>query len=138
MRQSIVALSLLALTLAAAAAEPVALSRDPNQILADALALVGPPEGAPAKELRIKPGDRVAFMGDSITAGGGYVRLAAAVLNTNYPDLKLPGFINAGVSGQKAENMAPRFAKDMQLTNKTAWTFISVGISRRKWSGRYR
>ena len=68
-------------------------------------------------------------MGDSITAGGGYLRLAASVLQTNYPDLKLPTFINCGVSGQKAENMEPRFARDMHLAEKPAWAFISVGIN---------
>jgi lysophospholipase L1-like esterase len=127
-RYTMLALSLFTATTIITAAEPVTLSRDITKITADALALVGPAEDAP-KELRIKPRDKVAFMGDSITAGGGYVRLAAAVIRDKYPDHKLPSFVNAGVSGQKAENMAARFENSMQLTNKPAWTFINVGIN---------
>jgi lysophospholipase L1-like esterase len=103
-----------------------AVGTDLTRVLAEALTLIGE-QPAPA-QLLIKPGDRVAFMGDSITQQGGYVRLAQFVLNANYPDLK-PTFLNAGISGQKAENMAPRFDKDMHLAEKPAWCFISVGIN---------
>ncbi|MEI6166390.1 MAG: SGNH/GDSL hydrolase family protein [bacterium] len=88
-----------------------------------------PPAGTAPEALLIKSGDRVAFIGDSITAYGGYVRLTAYVLKMAYPEIKLPQFISAGVSGQKAEGMEPRFEKDMQLTNAPTWIFISVGIN---------
>ena len=128
-RWTMLGCSLLITAAVMAADEPVTLSRDLSKITADALALVGPAAEPAPKELRIKPGDKVAFMGDSITAFGGYVRLAAGVLQNLYPDLKLPGFVNGGISGQKAENMEPRFTTSMQLSNKTAWTFINVGIN---------
>ena len=55
--------------------------------------------------------------------------LAAYALKTGYPALNMPAFVNAGISGQKAEDMAPRFAKDMKLADKPAVTFINVGIN---------
>jgi len=99
---------------------------NPCTLLADMLSLVG---AQPPGELRIKPGDKVSFMGDSITQAGGYHRLAAHVLKTAYPNLNLPPFTNAGISGNKTENMEPRFTQDMKLSEKPAWVFISVGIN---------
>ncbi|HEY3396958.1 MAG TPA: SGNH/GDSL hydrolase family protein [Armatimonadota bacterium] len=99
---------------------------DITKVVPDVLTLIGP--AAPAAALGVKPGDKIAFMGDSITAQAGYVRLTQYVLNTDYPDLK-PVIINVGIGGQKAEDMAPRFAHDMRLAEKPAWCFISVGIN---------
>ncbi|HEY3377047.1 MAG TPA: GDSL-type esterase/lipase family protein [Armatimonadota bacterium] len=98
---------------------------DITKVLSDVLTLIGVQNTA---TLQVKPGDKIAFMGDSITQQGGYVRLAASVLNMNYPTLK-PVIINVGVSGQHAENMEPRFEKDMRLAEKPAFTFINVGIN---------
>ncbi len=111
---------------AAGADEGPAAGTDPSRILADVVTWAG--EAAPPAQLLLKNGDQIAFMGDSITQFGGYVRLTQYVLTTDYPDLKLT-YVNAGVSGQKAENMEPRFAKDMKLGAGTTWAFISVGIN---------
>ena len=106
------------------------ISLEPSEVLADAAVLTTANElQLPvSNKILIQPGDRVAFMGDSITAAGGYIRLTEAVLKTNYPDLKLPTFLNAGGGGQKAEDMQPRFTRDMHLGDRPAWTFINVGI----------
>ena len=121
-------MGLLSVLLAGAGlAQQPAATMDPAKILPVTLGLL-PPAGTAPEALLIKSGDRVAFIGDSITAYGGYVRLTAYVLKVAYPELKLPQFISAGVSGQKAEGMAPRFEKDMQLTNAPTWIFISVGM----------
>jgi len=117
--------SLLACT---AFAQQPAAQIEPSKILTVALGMLPPVEKAP-EALLVKPGDKVSFMGDSITQQGGYVRLAAYVLKSAYPELKLPQFVNAGISGQKAENMEPRFEKDMKLADKPAWVFINVGIN---------
>ena len=101
---------------------------DPSKILPMTLGLVQPAE-KPPETLLIKPGDKISYMGDSITAAGGYLRLTAYVLKTAYPELNLPPFVNAGIGGQKAENMEPRFEKDVKLAEKPAWVFISVGIN---------
>lgn len=129
MRLFVVALCAFGLLSMASAQQPAPFTPNFSKVLADALAWTGPAEGEAAKEVQIKPGDKVSFMGDSITAQGGYVRLAAAALKADYADLTIPAFTNAGVGGQKAENMEPRFEKDMKLADKPAWTFISVGIN---------
>ncbi|HEX8912309.1 MAG TPA: SGNH/GDSL hydrolase family protein [Humisphaera sp.] len=102
------------------------------KLFATVLALVGPaPKDAPA-DLQLKPGDQIVAMGDSITQGGGgatgYLTLIDLVLAKQYPDLKLPKTINAGISGQKAEDMVKRFEKDV-VARKPAVVTISVGIN---------
>jgi lysophospholipase L1-like esterase len=119
-------LALCALGVSAALAQGPAIGTDITNVLPDVLALVGK-QDAPGK-LLLKPGDKVAFMGDSITAGGGYVRLANFIINAHYADIK-PVFINAGISGHKAENMEPRFESQMKLAEKPAVCFINVGIN---------
>jgi acyl-CoA thioesterase I len=98
----------------------------PDKFLADALRLIGP---QPAGELLIKSGDKVSFIGDSITQNGGYLRVVAHVLKINRLDLNLSPFINAGISANRAEDMAPRFEHDTRLSEKPAWVFISVGVN---------
>jgi len=101
-------------------------AKDSSKVLSDTLAMIGTQAGV--NKLVLKPGDKVAFKRDSITAQGGYLRLANYIIEQKFPTIK-PVFIGAGVSGQKAENMAPRFEKDMHLADKPAVTFISVGIN---------
>ncbi len=123
-----VALFSMAAAFTGLAQQPAASQPDLAKILADAEGLVEPAVNPPPAPL-VKPGDKISFMGDSITQQAGYVRLVDFVLKTKCPDLKLPPFVNTGVSGQKAENMEPRFEKDMKLADKPAWAFISVGIN---------
>ncbi|NLX20172.1 MAG: SGNH/GDSL hydrolase family protein [Phycisphaerae bacterium] len=76
----------------------------------------------------IEPGDQLLVIGDSITQGGGYVRAMDAVFAQQYPDLKLPPIINAGISGNKAEDLIARFEKDV-VQRRPTWVFINVGIN---------
>ena len=55
--------------------------------------------------MQLKPGEQIVAIGDSITAGGGYLRDIDAVLAQQYPDLKIPKVINKGIGGQKAEDL---------------------------------
>ncbi|HYE18390.1 MAG TPA: SGNH/GDSL hydrolase family protein [Tepidisphaeraceae bacterium] len=84
------------------------------------------------KELILKKGDRIVAMGDSITAGGakpgGYLRIVDQVLAEQYPDLAVPPIVGAGISGNKAENMAARFEKDV-IAKKPNVVTINVGIN---------
>lgn len=123
------ALGLLSTPLMSLAQSRTTVSLNPGSILADALNLVGPPTESPPGKLRIRPGQTLFFIGDSITAAGGYIRLAEATLKSNYPNIALPSFVNSGIGGQQAENMAPRFARDMRIENKPSWIFINVGIN---------
>ena len=92
------------------------------------LALVGPPPADSPKELQLKPGDTIVAIGDSITAGGGYLRDIDAVLAQQYPDLKIPKVVNKGIGGQKAEDLVKRFDNDV-VQLKPAVVTISIGIN---------
>jgi lysophospholipase L1-like esterase len=67
-------------------------------------------------------------MGDSITQNGGYLRAIEAVIQQQYPALAFPPILNAGISGQKAEDMVARFQRDIVAQRPAACT-ISVGVN---------
>jgi lysophospholipase L1-like esterase len=92
------------------------------------LSLVGPAPADTPKDLQLKAEDKIVAIGDSITAGGGYLRDIDAVLATQYPDLKLPKVINKGISGQKAEDLVKRFDRDV-VQQKPAFVTLSIGIN---------
>lgn len=113
------------------AAETPTVGTDLSRIMADAIVLSGGPGAAP-EGLRVKTGDQIAFMGDSITSTnmnrGGYLRLVEYVLKQNYPELKLT-FVNAGIGGHRADMMAPRFLKDCKIGAGTTLVFINAGVN---------
>ena len=110
------------------AAEPTnAAPAESQKVLATALALIPAAADVP-KALELKGGDSIVAIGDSITAGGGYLRDIDAVLAQQYPDLKIAKVINKGISGQKAENLVPRFERDV-VSNKPAVVTLSIGIN---------
>lgn len=80
--------------------------------------------------LALKGGEKVSFLGDSITANGwnqpgGYVRLVAAGLKANGIEITpLP----AGVSGNSSKDMLARFSRDV-LEKKPDWVTISCGVN---------
>lgn len=81
-------------------------------------------------EILVKDGQKVAFMGDSITAGGwgnpgGYVRLVVAGLEAN--GVKVTP-IPAGISGHKSDQMLARLKKDA-LDKKPDWMTLSCGVN---------
>ena len=99
-----------------------------EKLFALALSLVGPAPADCPKELQVKSGDQIVAIGDSITAGGGYLRDVDAVLAQQFADLKLPKVINKGIGGQKAEDLAKRFEKDV-VALKPAVVTLSIGIN---------
>ena len=82
-----------------------------------------------AGEIAVKEGQKIAFMGDSITQAGagpkGYVTLvikgldAAGVTTTAIP---------AGISGHKSNNMLERRDRDA-LSKKPDWMTLSCGVN---------
>lgn len=81
-------------------------------------------------EILVKDGQTVAFMGDSITAGGwgspgGYVRLIIAGLEAN--GVKVTP-VPAGISGHKSDQMLARLKKDA-LDKKPDWMTLSCGVN---------
>ena len=96
-------------------------------LLVQAMRLAGSATGTPG-ELLLKKGDRIVAIGDSITIAGGYLRDIDTVIARQYPELQIPVIINAGVSGQKAENLIVRFQKDV-VDQRPAIVTINVGIN---------
>ena len=83
-----------------------------------------------AGDIAVKDGEKIAFLGDSITAGGwqspsGYVHLVVSALASN--DIKVAP-IPAGVSGHKSDQMLARFNNDV-ISKKPAWVTISCGVN---------
>lgn len=92
------------------------------------LGILGPAPQDTPRQLQLKEGDTIVAIGDSITQGGGYLRMIDAVLSQQYPGLKIPKVINAGISGQKAEDLIKRFERDV-VARKPAFVTISIGIN---------
>jgi lysophospholipase L1-like esterase len=79
----------------------------------------------------LKKGDRIVFLGDSITAGGarpdGYITLIKSALEANAKDLGVET-VGAGISGNKVPNLQARLEKDV-LDKKPTIVFIYIGIN---------
>jgi lysophospholipase L1-like esterase len=83
-----------------------------------------------AQEIALKSGQTLAFMGDSITAGGmgspmGYCRLVISGLETNGVNVTP---IAAGVSGHKSNDMLGRLERDV-ISKKPDWMTLSCGVN---------
>jgi len=83
---------------------------------------------------RLKAGDRIVTLGDSITEAGGYQALMQKVLARFYPDLKIE-IVNAGISGHKAPDMAARLQRDV-IDKKPTIVTVSCGVND-VWHGFY-
>ncbi len=89
--------------------------------------------------LIFEAGQTILFQGDSITDAGrdkevnladmgrGYAALASAWLSAARPELNLT-FINRGISGNRAVNLADRWQQDC-LDLKPDWVSILIGIN---------
>src|SRR5262245_35447009 len=97
------------------------------------LILVGPvmsePQAAAGDPL--KKGERIVFLGDSITqagaGAGGYVTLAREQLTKKYPHLGLE-VIGAGISGNRVPDLEARLDRDV-LDKKPSLVVIYIGIN---------
>ena len=92
-------------------------------------ALLVTARGAEARAL-VKSGEKIAFMGDSITAAGwsnphGYVRLVVAGLKANGIEVDA---IPAGISGHKSNQMLERLQRDV-LEKNPDWMTLSCGVN---------
>ena len=97
-------------------------------LFASVLALAGPSNDRPGGALAIGTSERIVAIGDSITQNGGYLRAIEAVFAQQYPSLEVPEIINAGISGQKAEELVERFERDV-IDRQPAVATINVGIN---------
>ncbi|MFT5634219.1 MAG: lysophospholipase L1-like esterase [Rubritalea sp.] len=82
-----------------------------------------------AADIAVKSGEKIAFMGDSITAAGakpnGYVRLVISGLEA--VGVKTTA-IPAGISGHKSNQMLARLDKNV-LSKKPEWMTLSCGVN---------
>jgi lysophospholipase L1-like esterase len=81
-------------------------------------------------DIAVKNGEKIAFLGDSITAQGagsptGYVRLVISGLEAN--GIKAEA-IPAGISGHKSNDMLARLQKDV-IDKKPDWMTLSCGVN---------
>ncbi|MEI9893075.1 MAG: GDSL-type esterase/lipase family protein [Chthoniobacter sp.] len=81
-------------------------------------------------EILVKPGEKVAFLGDSITAQGwgnpaGYVKLVVAAFEANGINITP---VPAGIGGHKSNDMLARLDKDV-LSKKPQWMTLSCGVN---------
>jgi lysophospholipase L1-like esterase len=79
----------------------------------------------------LKKGDKIVFLGDSITAGGvgknGYVTVIKNALNEKHKDLNIET-VGAGISGNKVPDLQRRLEKDV-LAKKPTIVVIYIGIN---------
>lgn len=89
------------------------------------------PSAKAADAIPLKQGDRIVFLGDSITAGGagqnGYITFIRTALEKKYPDKKIE-CIGAGISGNKVPNLQARVDKDV-VAKKPTIVVIYIGIN---------
>jgi len=93
--------------------------------------LVLPALGADAPAVALKKGDRIVFLGDSITQGGGgaagYITVFKKTLDEKQKDLAIET-VNAGISGNKVPDLQRRVDKDV-VARKPNLVFIYIGIN---------
>src|SRR5580692_10445268 len=79
----------------------------------------------------LKKGERIVFLGDSITEAGvspkGYVTLIKNSLNEKHKDLGIE-IIGAGISGNKVPDLQKRLERDV-LMKKPTLVVIYIGIN---------
>ena len=81
-------------------------------------------------EIAVKSGEKIAFLGDSITQAGwgsqtGYVRLVISGLAANGVTAEP---VPAGISGHKSNDMLGRLDRDV-LSKKPQWMTLSCGVN---------
>ncbi len=79
--------------------------------------------------LVVKAGDKIAFLGDSITADGvrknGYVTFVIDALNKEGLNVTA---VPAGISGQRSKDMLARLEKDV-ISKQPQWMTLSSGVN---------
>ena len=84
-----------------------------------------------AKGFKIKKGDRIVFLGDSITQAGarpnGFVSLVRNAIHERFPELGVK-VIGAGISGHKVPDLEKRLDRDV-ISKKPTVVVIYIGIN---------
>jgi lysophospholipase L1-like esterase len=98
-------------------------------LLLAALSLLPPEAVAQQGGFKLKQGQTIVFLGDSITQAGaqpeGYLSLFKLFCGVNGYEVRV---INAGISGHKSNDMLARLDKDV-LAHRPDWVSISCGVN---------
>jgi len=100
-------------------------------MLALSLCIIAPSRAAePAGQgIAVKSGDKIAFLGDSITANGarpgGYVTLVMDALHQEGLDVSS---VPAGKSGNRSNDMLERLDRDV-ISKQPQWLILSCGVN---------
>ena len=90
-----------------------------------------PASAADAPAVKLKKGDKIVFLGDSITQGGegksGYITVFRKALEDHHKDLGIE-VVNAGISGNRVPDLQKRLQKDV-LDKKPTIVVIYIGIN---------
>jgi lysophospholipase L1-like esterase len=88
-------------------------------------------------DFAVKDGQKIVFMGDSITDGGrletpgglgwGYVSLFTQLATARHPERRIT-FVNRGISGQNIVDLKQRWDDDV-LRKKPDWLTLMIGIN---------
>ncbi|MSR32450.1 MAG: G-D-S-L family lipolytic protein [Gemmataceae bacterium] len=79
--------------------------------------------------IQLKKGDRIVFLGDSITAGGNQGKGYIQVIRNQFADMNLAvECLGAGISGNKVPDLQRRVDKDV-VAKKPTIVFIYIGIN---------
>lgn len=117
---SLAAVLLLALSASAQETKPAAPAPAPAPKPA---APAKPKPATPVQGLGLKDGERFIFIGDSITHGCLYSQYVENFFYTRYPNLRIH-FRNAGVSGDRAQDVLNRFDEDIAAFKPTVATVL--------------
>jgi lysophospholipase L1-like esterase len=102
-------------------------TRRPALLAAFLLSALAAAARADDPKVTLKKGDRIVFLGDSITAGGvgpkGYITVMKSALADKGVEL-----IGAGVSGNKVPDLQRRVEKDV-IARKPTLVYIYIGIN---------
>lgn len=102
-----------------------------TMILTGLLVAFANPSLFAAEPVTLKKGDRIVFLGDSITAGGnagkGYIQVIRNEMAEKQKDLGIE-CIGAGISGNKVPDLQRRVDKDV-IAKKPTIVFIYIGIN---------
>lgn len=74
-----------------------------------------------------KNGDRVCFVGNSITMNGEFYHQLALYYATRHPDRRVD-FINCGINGNFSNNVLSRMDEDI-LVHSPAWAVVMLGMN---------
>ncbi len=91
------------------------------------LLLSGLADAQHAKDPIFKDGDKVCFVGNSITNNGLFYNNINLFYATRYPDRNIV-FVNCGISGDVTQGIINRMESDI-LVHKPTWTVLMIGMN---------